>query len=152
VATDEAGAASTCRALTSSFTRICQVTRRSCSIARTVSILLVPPARKRRAELLRNLSGIAAIWGTAPQADEIRRLDHERMLQDATFTEETTSDDLILARALLAELSPEDIAAALARLYRMRLPSPEDILDPGQGSDQPPDDRGREKPTKVARR
>ena len=109
-----------------------------------VSVLLVPPARKRRAELLLNLAGIDAIWGTAPQADEIRKLDHERMLQDAVFTEETTSDDLILAQALLAERSPEDIAAALARLYRARLPSPEDILDPGQGSGRPRDDRGRE--------
>jgi ATP-dependent RNA helicase DeaD len=108
-----------------------------------VSILLVPPARKRRAELLLNLSGIDAIWGTVPQADEIRKLDHERMLQDAVFAEETTSDDLILARALLAERSPEDIAAALARLYRARLPSPEDVLDPGQGSGRPRDDRGR---------
>lgn len=108
-----------------------------------VSILLVPPARKRRAELLLNLSGIDAIWGTAPQADEIRKLDHERM-QDAVFTEATTSDDLILARALLAERSPEDIAAALARLYRARLPSPEDILDPGEGSGRPHDDRRRE--------
>src|SRR5262249_3920664 len=109
-----------------------------------VSVLLVPPARRRRAELLLNLSGIAAIWGTVPQADEIRKLDHERMLRDAVFTEETTSDDLTLARALLAERSPEDIAAALARLYRARLPSPEDILDPGQGSARPRDDRARE--------
>jgi len=109
-----------------------------------VSILLVPPARKRRAELLLNLSGIDAIWGTAPQADDIRKLDRERLLQDAVFTEETTSDDLILARALLAERSPEDVAAALARLYRARLPSPEDILDPGQGGGRPRDDRDRE--------
>jgi ATP-dependent RNA helicase DeaD len=109
-----------------------------------VSILLVPPARKRRAELLLNLSGIDAIWGTVPQADEIRKLDHERMLKDAVFAEEMTSDDLILARALLAERSPEDIAAALARLYRARLPSPEDILDPGQGSGRPRDFSGRE--------
>jgi ATP-dependent RNA helicase DeaD len=109
-----------------------------------VSILLVPTAGKRRADSLLNLSGIDAIWGTVPQADEIRKLDHERMLQDAMFTEETTSDDLILARALLAERSPEDIAAALARLYRARLPSPEDILDPGQGSAQPRDDHDRE--------
>jgi ATP-dependent RNA helicase DeaD len=109
-----------------------------------VSILLVPPARKRHAELLLNLSGIAAVWDTAPQAEEIRKLDHERMLRDAVFTEETTSDDLIMARALLAERSPEDIAAALARLYRARLPSPEDILDPGHGSGRPRDDRGRE--------
>ncbi len=116
-----------------------------------VSVLLVPPARRRRAELLLNLAGIDAVWGTAPQADEIRKLDHERMLQDAVFTEETTPDDLVLARALLAERSAEDIAAALARLYRARLPSPEDILDPGQdrGKDRgdrsrPREDRGRE--------
>ena len=110
-----------------------------------VSILLVPPARKRRAELLLNLAGIDAIWGTAPQPDEIRKLDQERMLQDAVFTEETTSDDLDLARTLLAERSPEDIAAALARLYRARLPSPEDILDPGERGGRSRDDRGRER-------
>ncbi|MFB9268616.1 DEAD/DEAH box helicase [Bradyrhizobium erythrophlei] len=109
-----------------------------------VSILLVPPARKRRVELLLNLAGIDSIWGTAPQADEIRKLDRERMLKDSVFTEETTADDLILAQALLAERSPEDIAAALARLYRARLPSPEDILDPGEGSGRARDDRGRD--------
>ena len=97
-----------------------------------VSVLLVPPARKRRAELLLNLAGIDAVWGTAPTADEIRKLDQERMLKDALFAEETTPEDLVLAQALLAERSPEDIAAALARLYRARLPSPEDILDPGE--------------------
>ena len=67
------------------------------------------------------------------------------MLRDALFTEETTAEDLVLARAMLAERSPEDIAAALARLYRARLPSPEDILDPGQGSGRSRDDRGRRK-------
>src|SRR6202012_3301768 len=40
-----------------------------------VSILLVPPARKRRAELLLDLAGIEAIPGTAATADEIRKLD-----------------------------------------------------------------------------
>jgi ATP-dependent RNA helicase DeaD len=54
------------------------------------------------------------------------------MMEDALFTEEPTEDDVTLARALLAERSPEQIAAALARLYRARLPSPEDILDPGE--------------------
>jgi ATP-dependent RNA helicase DeaD len=67
------------------------------------------------------------------------------MLRDALFAEETTADDLVLARALLAERSAEDIAAALARLYRSRLPSPEDILDPGQGGSRSRDDRGRER-------
>ncbi len=107
------------------------------------SVLLVPPIRRRRAEVLLNLSGIEANWGTAPQADEIRKLDHERM-KDVLFTEETTSDDLELAKALLAERSAEDIAAALARLYRARLPSPEDIIDPGERSSRPRDDRHRD--------
>jgi ATP-dependent RNA helicase DeaD len=115
-----------------------------------VSVLLVPPARRRRAELLLNLAGIDAVWGAAPTADEIRKLDQERMLQDALFAQETTADDLTLARALLAERSPEDIAAALARLYRARLPAPEDILDPGQGG-RSRDDRGREKDARTPR-
>ncbi|MGN1290847.1 MAG: DEAD/DEAH box helicase, partial [Bradyrhizobium sp.] len=68
-----------------------------------VSILLVPPARRRRAELLLDLAGIDIVWGSAPQAEEIRKLDHDRLLKDAVFTEEPTSDDLALAQALLAE-------------------------------------------------
>jgi len=116
-----------------------------------VSVLLVPPARKRRAELLLNLAGIDAVWGTAPTVEEIRKLDQERMLQDDLFAQETTADDLILARAMLAERSPEDIAAALARLYRARLPSPEDILDPGQGAGRSRDDRGRGKEGRSSR-
>ena len=106
------------------------------------SVLLVPPARRRRAELLLNLAGVDAVWGTAPQADDIRKLDHARM-KDVLFTEETTPDDLALAQALLAERSAEDIAAALARLYRARLPSPEDIIDPGERSGKP--ERGRDR-------
>nr|WP_249145595.1 DEAD/DEAH box helicase [Bradyrhizobium diazoefficiens] len=108
------------------------------------SVLLVPPARRRRAELLLDLAGVDAAWGTAPQADEIRKLDHDRM-KDVLFTEETTADDLALAQALLAERSAEDIAAALARLYRARLPSPEDIIDPGERPSRPRDDRGRDR-------
>ena len=116
-----------------------------------VSVLLVPGARKRRAELLLTQAGIDAVWGTAPTAEEIRKLDQERMLRDTLFAEENTAEDLVLAQAMLAERSPEDIAAALARLYRARLPSPEDILDPGQGSGRSRDDRGRQKDDRPSR-
>ena len=111
-----------------------------------VSVMLVVPARRRRAELLLNLAGIEAEWGTSPTVEEIRALDQQRMLQDALFGEETTEDDLVLARALLAERSAEDIAAALARLYRSRLPAPEDILDPGQGGRSREDRAPRREP------
>lgn len=107
-----------------------------------VSVLLVPPARRRRAEVMLAQAGIEAMWGTAPQSEDIRKLDQQRMLQGALFTEESTEDDLTLARALLAERSPEEIATALARLYRSRLPAPEDILDPGTAPGRARDDRG----------
>ena len=107
-----------------------------------VSILLVPPARRRRAELMFNQAGIDAIWGAAPQAEEIHKLDQQRLLKADLFTDTSTDDDLALARALLAERSPEDIATALARIYRSRLPSPEDISDPGHSHGRLRDERG----------
>src|ERR1700676_2624979 len=107
-----------------------------------VSVLLVPPARRRRAELLLSQAGIDAVWGTAPTVEEIRKLDQQRMLNDTLFTEQSTEDDLTLARALLAERTPEEIAAALERLYRSRLPSPEDILDISERGGRSHDDRG----------
>ena len=101
-----------------------------------VSVLLVPPSRRRRVEMMFSQAGVNAIWGATPQAEEIRKLDQQRMMQDVLFTEAPTEEDLVLARALLAERSGEEIAAALARLYRAKLPSPEDILDPGQSHEQ----------------
>ncbi len=97
-----------------------------------VSVLLVQPARRRRAELLLSMSGIEAVWAAAPTAEDIRKLDQQRMLQEDLFGGESTEDDLTLARALLAERSPEEIATALARLYSSRLPSPEEVVDPGE--------------------
>jgi len=110
-----------------------------------VSVLLVPPARRRRAEMLLKLAGTDALWGVAPEPDEIRKLDHERLLKDEVFAAETTPEDQALAQALLAERSAEEIAAALARLYRARLPSPEDIVDPGEDRVKSRAERARER-------
>ncbi|WKA28167.1 DEAD/DEAH box helicase [Bradyrhizobium roseum] len=115
-----------------------------------VSILLVPPARRRRAEMLLKLAGIDAAMGLAPQPDEIRKLDQERMLRGDLFAAETTPEDQALAQAMLAERSAEDIAAALARLYRARLPSPEDILDPAEDRVKSRAERARERTDREA--
>jgi ATP-dependent RNA helicase DeaD len=106
-----------------------------------VSVLLVPPARRRRADLLLEMADIEAIWGVAPTTDEIRALDQQRMMQSTIFSDQASDDDMVFARALLAERSGEEIATALARLYRSQLPAPEDILDPGEGR-RSRDDRG----------
>jgi ATP-dependent RNA helicase DeaD len=107
-----------------------------------VSVLLVPNSRRRRVEMMFDQAGIEAVWAAAPQAEEIRKLDQQRMLQDTLFTEPATEEDLTLARARLAERSAEDIAATLAKLYRSRLPSPEDIIDAGSDRGRSRDDRG----------
>jgi ATP-dependent RNA helicase DeaD len=98
-----------------------------------VSVLLVPPARRRRADLLLEMADIDVIWGVAPSAEEIRALDQQRMMQSTLFADQASEDDMVFARALLAERPAEEIATALARLYRSQLPAPEDILDPGEG-------------------
>jgi len=96
-----------------------------------VSILLVQLSRRRRAEMLLQGAGIRATWGGAPSAEDIRKLDQERLLQSPFLTEELSEDDLAMAKALLAERPPEDIAAALVRMYRSHLPAAEEVFDPG---------------------
>ncbi len=100
-----------------------------------VSVLLVPPARRRRAEGLLAMAKAEATWAAPPTADEIRRLDQDRMAQDPLLAEEPSEDDLAMARQLLERRSAEEVAAALVRVYRSRLPAPEDVTDPGS---QPP--------------
>ncbi len=98
-----------------------------------VSVLLIPNSRRRRAEQLLASAGVQPIWSGPPTADEIRKLDQERLLQDPLLAGDGNEDDLAMARALLAERTAEDIASALVRVYRARLPAPEEVQDPGQG-------------------
>ncbi|MDO8606502.1 MAG: DEAD/DEAH box helicase [Phaeospirillum sp.] len=99
-----------------------------------ISVLMVLLSRRRKAEQLLQTAGVQAVWGGAPSADDIRKLDQERLLQSPFVTEDLSEDDLAMAKALLAERSPEDIAAALVRMYRAHLPAAEEVFDPGPGT------------------
>jgi ATP-dependent RNA helicase DeaD len=94
-----------------------------------VCVLLVPYTRRRQAERLLASARVEAAWTTPPSADEIRARDRERLLRDPGWAEEPTEEDRALARAILAERSAEEVAAALVRLHRTRLPAPEELLD-----------------------
>lgn len=98
-----------------------------------VSALLVPNARRRRAEQMLAMAKVSPIWSGPPTAEEIEALDHERLMADLLGGEPIGEDEAALADALLARRDPRDIAAALVRLYRARLPAPEDVRDPGEG-------------------
>ena len=95
-----------------------------------ISILLVPPSRRRRAEEMLGRARIAFTWGEPPSADDIRRLDTDRLLQNPILTEPASEEDGAMADALLAAHPPRILAAAFVKLYRAQLPAPEDISEP----------------------
>jgi ATP-dependent RNA helicase DeaD len=100
-----------------------------------VSVVLIPLSRRRKAEQMLAAAKVNPVWSGPPQADDIRKLDQQRMLQDPLLTEISSEEDLEMARSVLAMRSPEEIAAALVRVYRSRLPAAEDVFDPGPGRD-----------------
>jgi ATP-dependent RNA helicase DeaD len=94
-----------------------------------VSVLLVPPSRRRRAEEMLGRARVTAVWGDAPSAADIRKVDQERLLQNPLLAEAGTDDDLAMADELLKTHSPRQMAAAFVKMYRAGLPAPEDIED-----------------------
>ncbi len=104
-----------------------------------ICVLLVPFSRRRGAERMLAGANIRAEWSAPPAADKIRAQDQERLLREVAQADEPTEEDLTAARALLAERTPEELAAALVRLYRARLPAPEELSDA-------PTDRARDRP------
>jgi ATP-dependent RNA helicase DeaD len=94
-----------------------------------VSVLIVPYTRRRRAEQLLAAANVRATWSAPPSAEEIRKQDRERLMQQLPPAGELAPDDLAAARALLAEREPEAVAAALLRMYRAGLPAPEELFD-----------------------
>ena len=112
-----------------------------------VSVLLVPPARKRRAESMLSEMRVQAAWGNPPTAENIGKLDDERLLQRLFEAEAGTPADTALARQLLEKRGPEELAAILVRMHRAQLPAPEDITpqDSGPG---PREYQGKQPPWK----
>ena len=100
------------------------------------SVLVVPYNKRRFAERLLDSASIDAGWSGPPLADEIRAKDQQRLLDDPILTEPTSEEDLTLAKRILADKSPEEVAAALIRLHRQRLPEPEDLFDDARETGQ----------------
>jgi ATP-dependent RNA helicase DeaD len=110
-----------------------------------VSVLMVPYTRRRKAEMVLTQAGVDATWSGPPAAEEIRKQDQQRLLSDPVLTEENSEEDIALAKALLEQANAEDIAAALVRLYRARLPSPEELFDGGAYLKEPREKNSRER-------
>ncbi len=91
--------------------------------------LIVPYNKRRKADLLLAAAKVRVAWGPAPSADEIRARDQERFLTDPVFTELAIDADAALVQALQGARSADEIALALVRIHRARLPAPEDLVD-----------------------
>ncbi len=104
-------------------------------------VLLVPFNRRRKAEMLINRARIDVLWGPPPSPDDIRAADQRRFIADPAFSEESSEEDVAWARMLLEQRPPEEVAAALVRMYRARLPAPEDVFDDGGATERPRRDR-----------
>jgi len=94
-----------------------------------VSVLLVTYTRRRKVELMLQSASIQAEWSGPPSAEAIRDKDRQRMLTDPILTAPADEENLELGRLLLQQSSAEQVAAALIRLYREKLPPPEDVYD-----------------------
>lgn len=94
-----------------------------------ISILLVPPSRRRSAEEMLHRARVQYTWTEPPTPSAIYAQDRERLLESPLFTEPGDYEDSALAEALLKHSSPHDIAVALCRMYRSRLPEPYDLQE-----------------------
>jgi ATP-dependent RNA helicase DeaD len=113
-----------------------------------ISALLVAPSRRRRAESLMAGAGVVPEWCGPPTAEDIRALDQDRLLNDPLLSEPVSEEDASMAQALLTQRSAEDLAAALVRIWRSRLPAPEEVFDPGERRDRRPE--GESRPVREA--
>ncbi|MFA7441093.1 MAG: DEAD/DEAH box helicase [Sphingomonadaceae bacterium] len=93
------------------------------------AVLVVPWPRRKRVEAMLRGAKIKADWIDVPTPETIRAQDQERMLAALLQPVEFDEEDRRLAARLLAERSPEDIAAALVHAHRAAMPEPEELAE-----------------------
>ncbi len=93
------------------------------------AVLIVPYPRRRRVEAMLRGARINADWIDAPTADQIRANDRERLLAALLAPIEVDEEDAALAERLLAEKTPQEIAAALVHAHRAAMPQPEEMAE-----------------------
>ncbi len=93
-----------------------------------VAMLIVPFSARRRVEQMLGRAQINAEWLDVPDREMIAERDRERLLGKLLAPTEFDEADRELAQRLLAERSPEDIAAMLVHAHRARVPEPEELI------------------------
>ncbi|RZM32277.1 MAG: DEAD/DEAH box helicase, partial [Sphingomonas sp.] len=105
------------------------------------AVLIVPFPRRRRVDMMLKGAKINAEWIPAPTAEDIRKNDRERLITMLLQPVEIEDEDRELATRLMAERTPEDIAASLVHMHRATMPQAEDLID--QSKQSVSDDRSQ---------
>ena len=93
------------------------------------AVLVVPYPRRKRLEAMLRGARVTAQWLGAPTPEDIRARDRARLLETLAAPVEVEEADRELGAQLLERMSAEEVAAALVRAHRARLPAPEELLD-----------------------
>lgn len=91
------------------------------------SVMIVTPRTRAKASRILQSAAIAAEWGTAPSADDVRARDVDRLMAAPVWDEIPEGDDAAMAARLAAERDPQALAAALVSFWRERHSAPEEI-------------------------
>jgi ATP-dependent RNA helicase DeaD len=96
-----------------------------------VAVVLVPaPARAQLARMF-HAARLDVAWMPPPSGEEIRVRDQLRLVEEIeALAADAADDEAAAARTLIAQRTAEQIAIALVRLYRARLPAPEELTSP----------------------
>ncbi len=93
------------------------------------AVVIVPYPRRKRVDSMLKQAKIEAEWIDPPTPREIIKQDRERLLEALLEPAEFEEEDRKLAEKLMAERSPEDIAAALVKAHRAKMPAPESVTE-----------------------
>jgi ATP-dependent RNA helicase DeaD len=104
-----------------------------------IAVLVVPYPRRKRVESVLRGARIEAEWIKPPTPEDIARGDRERLLAALLAPAEIDEEDRALAQTLLEHKTPEEIAAALVRTHRARMPAAEELADGGAAPQGRPD-------------
>jgi ATP-dependent RNA helicase DeaD len=112
----------------------------------TAVLLAAPPERYKLEAMLRAAKG-KVTWGPLPSAEEIRARDDERLAAEIDAQDgEATDDERAAARRLLEGRDPLDVAIALVRRERARLPAPEELPETARAAREVPVERAARAP------
>jgi ATP-dependent RNA helicase DeaD len=100
--------------------------------AKGTAVLVVPYPARRRVERMLAGAGVKPEWTPVPTPEAIAAQDHDRLLQSiGEGIGALDEQDKRLGEELLARHGVDEIAAALVRVHRARLPEVEELVDAG---------------------